>query len=290
MDPRGHVRAHRELAIAKGVHVVEQHVVQVVRDKADVSNLPTPTLPQWIVRTASGLELRTERVVFALGAWSNLSGLLPSGLGLPLELWGKCVYHACIHDEDASALLKLGMPATVIKYAPEHAPAAAVSYTGAKSGFYVYFFPPVQYSDGRWYVKIGHSPHDPLISALSGTSLADKLSRWMASEGEDVQSILAESAAFFQHTLRQILPHARFDGGRLTTCVTTKTPKGRVFLGPLSSLADSDATVDCEGLFACAGCDGAGAKFSHEWGRQVAEVVARTPHGHGSISGFRSAL
>ena len=30
----------------------------------------------------------------------------------------------------------------------------------------VYFFPPLRYDDGHWYIKIGHSPFDPLIADL----------------------------------------------------------------------------------------------------------------------------
>ena len=49
-------------------------------------------------------------------------------------------------------------------------PAPTVSYTGQKAGMYVYVFPPVRYADGHYYLKIGHSPYDPIIASL-GTSL-----------------------------------------------------------------------------------------------------------------------
>ena len=41
-----------------------------------------------------------------------------------------------------------------------------MSYNGVKKGTYVYFFPPLRYDDGHWYIKIGHSPFDPLIADL----------------------------------------------------------------------------------------------------------------------------
>ena len=53
----------------------------------------------------------------------------------------------------------------------------AVTYTGPKKGFYVYFFPPIQYDGREWYIKIGHSPHDPLIGDLKGNTEAEKLVR-----------------------------------------------------------------------------------------------------------------
>lgn len=282
IDPRAHVRAHKQLAIARGAHLIEEDVVLVARDTSARS--ASLKYPVWLVVTACGKKLRTMRVAFAIGAWTNVSGLLPNGLSLQVELWGKSVYHARIGDDDASALLQQSMPAIVVKYAPAKSPAAAVSYNGAKSGFYVYFFPPVQYSDGSWYVKIGHSPHDPLIASLNGSSTADKLSRWLASEESDVRNLQEKSADFFQSTLEQLLPNVRFHGGYTSACVTSKTPSGDVLLGPICRMVPPDNSLDCEGLFACAGCNGAGAKFSHEWGRQLAEAIAWTPLTQGPVT------
>ena len=33
---------------------------------------------------------------------------------------------------------------------------------------YFYLFPPVRYADGRHYIKIGHSPFDPVIASSFG--------------------------------------------------------------------------------------------------------------------------
>ena len=84
------------------------------------------------------------------------------------ELWGKVLYHARISPAAAESLLAQQMPACTVRspvgFGGEGE--TGVSYNGVKKGTYVYFFPPLRYDDGHWYIKIGHSPFDPLIADL----------------------------------------------------------------------------------------------------------------------------
>ena len=102
-----------------------------------------------------------------MGAWSIDFDFTPLQLAAKCrgaKLWGKTVYHAKLAPGEAAKLQ--GMPTVILKYRKDIAPESAVSYSGPKSGFYTYFFPPIVYKDGNIYVKIGHSPHDPAIESL----------------------------------------------------------------------------------------------------------------------------
>ena len=67
----------------------------------------------WQVSTADGAVHVAENVVLAVGAWSNVSGLLPGGAQLDATLWGKSVYHARVSSADAIQLRD--MPAVLVK-------------------------------------------------------------------------------------------------------------------------------------------------------------------------------
>ena len=100
------------------------------------------------------------------------------------------------------------MPAFVIKGVGDGE--ALVSYAGKKKGSYVYFFPPIQYNDGGFYIKIGHSPFDPLIRDLKGSTTRDKLHNWFNSQGDDVKKLQTKSIHFFKTTLDKLMPGVAF--------------------------------------------------------------------------------
>jgi len=253
--------------------MTQEHAVGLVRDASGAC------APLWCVTTASGVLLKSHKVVLALGSFLNTSGLLPGAtdLSVDIDLWAKASFHAEISDQDALRLLDSGMPVvTVMAPAGFHGQEGVVRYAGPKSADYVYFFPPVRYDNGRWYIKIGHSPFDPLVTTLEGPSLEAKLRSWMRAEGGDAKGILARSEEFFRQTLQQILPGMRLLGGFVTPCVTSRTPTGYVFLGALRLPPSADHLCGM-GLFTCAGCNGSGAKYAVEWGRQLAEAVLREP-------------
>ena len=63
------------------------------------------------------------------------------------------------------------------------------------------------------YIKIGHSPFDPLIDDLEGTDTAAKLGSWMAGSGEDVSRYSTKSEDYFSRTLAAVLPNVTFVEG-----------------------------------------------------------------------------
>lgn len=144
IDPRAHVRAARRRCEARGVLLVDEVARLVERD---------PSSALWRVATTAGTELLAPRVALTVGSFINLSGLLPRGVSVDIELWGKTLYHARIAAESAASLLERKMPVVSVSSPAGHGDldgATNVSYNGAKAGTYVYFFPPCQYDDGHW--------------------------------------------------------------------------------------------------------------------------------------------
>ena len=58
--------------------------------------------------------------------------------------------------------------------------------------------------------------------------------------------------------------------------LTETVAANRPLIGPLRLPSSVDRECG-SGLFVCAGCNGTGAKFALEWGRQLAEDVKREP-------------
>lgn len=257
IEPREHVRAHLNLSRSRGVDILEGAATKLEREGE-----------LWSVQINHAEYIVTKKVVFTLGAFTNLSGLIPKDSSLEYDVWGKAVFHARLAEEEATALLRAGMPVVMWKFSPSDNTSAnsLVSYEGHKKGSYVYFFPPTRYSDGNWYIKIGHSPFDPLIGQLSGETETEKLRKWMQGEGDDVVDLRKQSEKFFTSTLQTLFPDATFlEGGYLSPCVTSRSRTGEVILGALPS--------KLKGLYACSGCNGAGAQFAHEWGRQLSKIA-----------------
>ena len=105
--------------------------------------------------------------------------------------------------------------------------AGEVSYNGKKSGDYVYGFPPIQYPDGKWRIKVGHSPVDPIIGRLGKTEddpnfdkldyapSKEQVRAWYAGSSndqkspivDDVKRRIQESEEFFDDILKRLFPN-----------------------------------------------------------------------------------
>lgn len=106
IDPRAHVRAVRQRCVAHGVELIDEVATKL--ERADASGGGGRGL--WRVTTAAGTELLTPRVALAVGSFINLSGLLPRGISVDIELWGKVLFHGRITPESAASLLDQKMP------------------------------------------------------------------------------------------------------------------------------------------------------------------------------------
>ena len=254
LDPRALTRAARGAAEAAGAEWHDGRVDSVE---------PDPRGGGFVVSTRErGAVARARCVVLALGAFAPLLGgddergaRPPLGAAVPLEtlMWGKTLYHARLSERSAEQLA--GMPPLLVHPADGAVPAPAVSYEGAKAGMYFYIFPPVRYADGFAYLKIGHSPYDPIIAALgtdgggdggggapAAPPTAEQIGAWFAgvkadastAVGRDVVACVADSERFFAGVLRTLLADCEFDGGHMTTCVTAKSSTGGRLLGEIA--------------------------------------------------------
>jgi sarcosine oxidase len=116
----------------------------------------------------------------------------------------------------------------------------------------IYIVPPVQYPDGKFYIKIGsRSNQRRYFSSLEETIT------WFRGDGQTV------NAAENRRVLEEILPDTHFLSWQVKPCILTDTPSLKPYIGLLS-----------DNLFVAVGGNGYGAKSSDELGRMGA-VTAR---------------
>ena len=268
MDPRGFCQATRAVAEQAGARWHDEQAVHAEGAQGD-----------FVVTTHSGAHVHAEVVVLALGAFAPLSPGLVKDCGampLPTTMWGETVFHARISETSAKNLAP--MPPLSV-WPIDGVPEPTVSYEGAKAGSYFYVVPPVKYEDGQHYLKIGHSPYDPLISTLGGEGggsevapTAEQVSAWFAGAaadastplGQEVVQLTASSAEFFEKVMGKTFA-AEWEGGYATNCVTAKTTTGK-------RLRKQTAP----GLWHQTGCNGAGAAAALAWGKETAQAVLHT--------------
>lgn len=284
LNPRGFIQAARTVAEASGAAEWTSANATSIRGE----------LGDFTVSLADGGEVRANVVVCSLGAFAPLSPCLTQQLAVPLletTMWGKVVYHARLSPASAAELAD--MPPLVVKPDDGCVPVPTVSYAGAKQGMYFYLFPPVTYADGAAYIKIGHSPYDPIIASLGygqqegpegaphaaptaaahTQPSAEQVRAWFAGAqadtstamGREVVRTVEQSEAFFRDVLQRLFPDARFEGGYGSTCVTAKSATGDRLLSEL-----------LPGLLHQTGCNGSGAGAALAWGGEVSEAVLAT--------------
>ena len=89
---------------------------------------------------------------------------------------------------------------------------------GQDASRFVYFMPPIQYPDGKHYLKIGHSKGEVMSKD------AETLKDWFQGDGDPQQ------AAWLSDTLRKLLPNVDFASLHTRACVTTQSPTGKQFI------------------------------------------------------------
>ncbi|MGI9608527.1 MAG: NAD(P)/FAD-dependent oxidoreductase [Acidimicrobiales bacterium] len=115
----------------------------------------------------------------------------------------------------------------------------------------IYWVPPVPFPDGRTMLKIGGDMID-----LQTAETSSDLEAWFRSGGSE------REAAALEQSLRQHLPFAEITHVEHRPCVTTFTPGGWPFIGPI----DDRVSVALGG-------SGAAAKSSDELGRLATQSV-----------------
>ena len=192
VSPRRQVRAQVTAACQQGTQVIPAIVQRVQQVDGQVE-----------VHTEAGDTYRAERVLVATGGFSNTKQLLPRRL--ETAVYARTIV-LCELDNAKVARLQ-GMPSIIHK--PQEASERC------------YILPPIQYPDGKYYLKIGGDTHDPTLQSLAA------LTAWFRSPGR------AEAAEALTHRLLSIVPGVRPLSIHTDTCVTTHTPTGHLYIDKL---------------------------------------------------------
>ena len=161
LNPREQIRAQISAAVANGATVVEDTVERIVSSASPLE-----------IETCGGARYRSHQVLVAAGVFSNGDGLLP--VDLDLFFCGRTVLLLELHPEDLEGLRD--MPTIIFR-----------GQTQRRSAYIV---PPVRYSDGRWFLKMGGITPDeqPLRSV-------EEIKRWFRRPGsQEVAELLMATA------------------------------------------------------------------------------------------------
>jgi sarcosine oxidase len=122
----------------------------------------------------------------------------------------------------------------------------------------IYLLPPVQYPDGKWYLKIGAFPHQ-LQMADDETDLR----KWFQHEPSDEETRLTKEV------LQELMPRLKVLSHRAVPCVWTYAPQTQPYIKILEK-------EDAKGRIGVAtgGC-GRGAKSSDAIGKLGAELLMK---------------
>lgn len=128
-----------------------------------------------------------------------------------------------------------------------------------------YLLPPVRYPDGKLWLKIGGEPEDHILTN------ADEATDWFRAGGcPDVME-------FQTQMITDLMPGLRFDSHTTKACAYTKTTSLRPIVQEVS-----------EGVIACFGGNGMGAKGSDEIGRIGAHLALHGAVPDGYDGNFRA--
>lgn len=203
LDPRALVRAELTAAVLAGAHIVRDEVAALTRAGEGVR-----------VTSAGGRKWQADRVVVAVGAAANASGLL--GRRLAASTFGATVVLAEVDGPGA-----VPMPTMMM-----------LTYRDGVRIFGGIVMAPVEYPDGSWYLKVSGSNllENPLDTR-------DEIASWVRGGGEDRD--VAEARAL----LSELLPQATFGNLRKRPCLVCATATDR----PYIDWADDRTVVIVEG-------------------------------------------
>lgn len=204
LNPRALVEAELAAALAAGTVLVRDEVVERVVEGDRVR-----------LRGAQGGEWTADRVVLAVGFATNASGLLPRPL-VTLN-FGATVTLVEVDGPDAVP----GMPTMMM-----------LKQRAGEVVFGGIVMAPVQYPDGKWYLKL--SGQSLLANPLDSR---EEIAAWVRTGGraQDVEESLA--------VLSDLLPRVSLGAARTRPCMVCATPSDR----PYIDWADERTVVLVEG-------------------------------------------
>jgi len=223
VSPRSQVRAQVAAAQQQGVTVIPEIVQRVDATASAVA-----------ITTATGQVFHGQNVLVATGGFSNAQALLPQPL--EIDVYARTIVLLELGPDDVSRLQ--GMPSII--YKPRD-PAG-----------HCYILPPIDYPDGRYYLKIGGYPQEHTLGSL------EALQNWFRGTGS------VEAARHLEANLHRVVPGLRPVAVHSDSCVTTSTPTGQIYA---DRIGDGRIGV-------LVGGNGSAAKSADEIGRIGALMIA----------------
>ena len=221
LDPRAHVRAEIAAAMAQGVTVIRDEVARLDETPDGVR-----------AHCAAGQCVHASKAIVACGAFSKAEALLPDPL--PLSVYARTI---AFFELDAADVARLADMPSVVYIPPDLSTDP-------------YILPPVQYPDGKTYIKIGGDPQDRPLESIA------EMKAWFRTDGDP------QAGAFISDQLLRLMPELRYRAVTFGSCATSFTPHGNPFI-----------YHQTDRLIALTGGNGAGAKCADELGRLGALVA-----------------
>ena len=240
ISPRGLVRAQLQLGKRAGCQRIRTAVWSITEED-DYYEL--------VLRT--GHMIRAARVLVANGTCSAWPGLLPNNMILDVQPMTQTTVLVEVTEEAARGHLA-SMPSLSIRDYWQQQAVNSENVPGL-----AYCLPPIQYPDGRWYMKIGHCKlHDKPLP-LERKCIAD----WYKQRGDT--AVGQHLCDIFKSLFPSILPLSL----TLDSCVTLDSGSGRPFIDVLPGL-EREGTLGVV-VAGNGGC----AKSSDEIGRLAANLI-----------------
>lgn len=226
INPRQLIEAQLKAAQARGATVMRE-IVESLEIRGDGVS----------VRMREGSEVRAKKALLTAGGYSNI--LLRRKLNLPTK--SHTILLAEVPAEEIDRLR--AMPSIISSF--DHPEVESL-----------YMLPPVQYPDGKTYIKLGPSGRDEQF--FDATEDDRELALWFQSDGS------ALTAADLKAALHRMIPDLQVLSYQTVPCLITYSAHGNPYIDALES----------DRLYVTTAGNGMGAKSSDEIGRIGALLCA----------------
>nr|XP_042910791.1 uncharacterized protein LOC107450458 [Parasteatoda tepidariorum] len=226
IDPRNLVAAQKKISREQGCDIIESVVTELHQENN-----------HYQIKTEAGNKITSKRVLIATGAFINLkihSDLKP----LLVSKHKETIALLEVSEEETERLNSL--PDVIyVRGSDEIFP----------KGVFSYFLPPVEYTAGKFSIKVG------IDGCAEEAKDLDDIKKWYQSGGDQNLIKLQE------RLIKRELPGLRYDSITSRTCVNCHTPTGLPYIDRINPTL----TVAVAG-------NGKAAKFSDEVGRLAAKL------------------
>ena len=234
INPRQLIEAQLKVAESRGGTVIREIVSALDCDEDGVT-----------IKTREGSRIQAKKALITAGGYSNI--LLKRKLALPTK--SHSILLAEVPPDEIERLRS--MPSIISSF--DNIDVASL-----------YMLPPVEYPDGKTYIKLGPSGEDERF--FDATEDDRELLPWFQSDGS------ARIAAWLKKALHRMIPDLKTVSYQTVPCLITRSAHGNPYI---------DALVEGRLYLTTAG-NGYGAKSSDEIGR-IGAMLCATDEWHSEL-------